>query len=308
MKVLITGSNGMLGKALLETFKDGKLYGIGSARAAKNQAAGFFEYEQCDITDRDDVRSTVSRIRPDAVVHAAAFTQVDDCEREQDKAMAVNFTGTAHVADAAGEHGAFLIFVSTDYVFDGRKKSPYVEDDPTGPLNVYGRSKLAAENYLRQRAGGYLIARTSWVYGPGGKNFVEAILRLSAERETLEVVKDQTGRPTYTYDLAAAIFHLCDYAMSGAGQGSKILPPVLHVANCGAASWFDFAKEIVLLSGRKVAVKPILAEQLKRPAARPENSVLDTARFDALLKKPLREWKESLRDYMKLLGKSALDA
>ncbi len=296
MKVLITGSNGMLGKALVETFKEDKLYGIGKGSVPKNRAPGFFEYECCDITDRDQVTRLVSRIRPDVVVHAAAFTQVDDCERERDKAMVVNFTGTTHVADAARENGSFLIFISTDYVFDGEKKTPYREEDAARPLSVYGESKLEAENYLRRP--GNLIVRTSWVYGPGGKNFVETILRLSDERKTLEVVDDQIGRPTYTYDLADAIFDLCDRAMDRKGRKKNDLPPVLHVANRGAASWFDFAKEIILIAGKDVVVKPIRSLQLTRPAERPKNSVLDTSRFDSLLKKPLRDWKEALRDYL----------
>ncbi len=298
MKVLITGSNGMLGKALVETFKADKLYGIGRGSVPKNRVAGFFEYECCDITDRQAISRVIARIRPDAVVHTAAFTQVDDCERERERATAVNLTGTLHVADAARENGSFLIFISTDYIFDGEKKTPYREEDTPGPLNVYGESKLEAENYLRTRPGGNLIVRTSWVYGPGGKNFVETILRLSDERKTLEVVADQIGRPTYTYDLAGAIFDLCDYAMDRKGRKKNDLPPVLHVANRGAASWFDFAKEIILIAGKDVVVKPIRSSQLTRPAKRPENSVLDTARFDSLLKKPLRDWKEALRDYL----------
>ena len=177
MKVLVTGSNGMLGRALLDTLKAVKIYGMGRLGKARNEKSGSFEYVSCDITDRAAVFEAVNRIKPEVVVHAAAFTQVDDCQREPEKAMAVNFTGTVNMADAAREAGAFLIFVSTDYVFDGQKKTPYLEEDKVSPLSVYGASKLEAEKYLLTMNSGNLIVRTSWVYGPGGKNFVETKAR-----------------------------------------------------------------------------------------------------------------------------------
>jgi len=300
MKVLVTGSNGMLGRALLDTLKAGKIYGIGRLGKPRNEKSGSFEYVSCDITDRAAVFAAVNRIKPEVVVHAAAFTQVDDCEREREKAMAVNFTGTVNMTDAAREAGAFLIFVSTDYVFDGTKKTPYLEEDAVAPLSVYGASKLEAEKYLLTLRGGNLIVRTSWVYGAGGKNFVETILRLAEERSSLEVVDDQVGRPTYTYDLAAALSWLCEHASQGKAGTAGGFPRILHVANQGAASWFEFAREIITRAGKSVEVKPVSSERLARPARRPMNSVLDTSKYDCLTKRPLREWKEALIEYLAL--------
>lgn len=300
MKVLVTGSNGMLGRALLDTLHAGKIYGMGRLAEALNRKNEGFEYVSCDITDRGAVFEAVNRIKPGVVVHAAAFTQVDDCEREREKAMAVNFTGTVNMADAARETSAFLIFVSTDYVFDGRKNTPYLEEDKVAPLSVYGASKLEAEKYLLAMNSGNLIVRTSWVYGPGGKNFVETILRLADERPSLEVVDDQAGRPTYTYDLASAIAWLCGHVSADNAGRPGVFPRILHVANQGTATWFDFAREIIARAGKKTEVKPVSSERLARPARRPMNSVLDTSKYDCLTKRPLREWKEALSEYLAL--------
>ena len=246
-RALVTGGGGQLGSELVPLFGDA----IGTTSAT------------LDVTDRDAVLGAVTTVRPDVIVHAAAWTAVDACEDDPERAFAVNALGTRHVADAARRVGAHVVYVSTDYVYDGTKDEPYHEWDQTAPQSVYGASKLAGERELDP---GATIVRTSWVFGRQGGNFVKTMLRLAAGPDELRVVNDQRGHPTWAADLAAVIARLA----------VDRRPGVFHVTNQGATTWFDLARDILRLAGSDPSrVVPISSNDLARPAARPTNSVLD---------------------------------
>ena len=255
MRVLITGAGGQVGRELVHVFEvDGHV------------VAGH-DHASLDITDRDAVRSTIVEFHPEAIVHSAAWTAVDACEGDPDRAFAVNAMGTRFVAEAARLVGAKVHYISTDYVFDGTKTSPYVEWDETNPQSVYGKSKLAGE---RELGDGSTIIRTSWVCGFNGPNMVKTILRLASEHETLSFVDDQRGCPTFADDLASMIRRLVVDRRSG----------TFHVTNEGPVSWYEFAREVLRVSGQDPdRVKPVATSDLQppRPAPRPANSVLDHA-------------------------------
>lgn len=252
MKVMILGATGLLGKALIREWTRDEILGLGS--------------REVDIRDRSQVRERVNAHRPDWIVLAAAYTDVDGCESNRDLAFAVNRDGPLNVAAAANECGAKLLFLSSDYVFDGNKTKPYEADDPRNPQSVYGRSKAEAEVRLEQLPD-CCIARTSWLFGPGGKCFPETILKLAATRPALDVVDDQRGSPTYSFDLARAIIDLCRKDARG----------IVHVTNAGDCSWFEFAREILQMAGLATEVRPATTKQMARPAPRPAYSVLSGA-------------------------------
>jgi len=277
MRVLITGALGQLGRELLGAFAEEGHHEIiaadiapviESARAsgAAAEHAGV-DLAAVDITDRDAVLAVMTTVRPDAVVHPAAFTAVDVCETEVDAAYKVNVIGTRHIAEGARRIDAPVFYVSTDYVFDGTKDSPYLEWDQPNPQSVYGRTKLAGERELDP---GSTIMRTSWVCGYHGQNMVKTILRLSAEHDSLSFVDDQRGHPTFAADLAAGIKRLV----------VDRRPGTFHVTNQGAVSWYEFARAVLESSGQDPErVSPIATADLQpaRPAPRPANSVLDNA-------------------------------
>ena len=255
MRILITGAGGQVGRELVSVFQ-----------TTGNVVAGF-DHATLAITNRDAVRSTLTEFHPDAIVHSAAWTAVDACEGDPDRAFAVNAMGTRFVVEAARLVGAHVHYISTDYVFDGTKDSPYVEWDQTNPQSVYGASKLAGERELGDDS---TIIRTSWVCGFHGPNMVKTILRLAGEHETLSFVDDQRGCPTFADDLAAMIARLVTERRSGA----------FHVTNAGPVSWYEFAREVLRVSGQDPdRVKPVATADLQppRPAPRPANSVLDHA-------------------------------
>jgi dTDP-4-dehydrorhamnose reductase len=256
MRVLITGAGGQVGRELVEAFAGGGHHEVlGLDRSA------------LDVSDRDAVLAAITTTRPDVVVHPAAWTAVDACESDPDRALLVNGLGTRHVADGARRVGAPVVYVSTDYVFDGSKPVPYVEWDEPSPASVYGRSKLAGERELDP---GSTIVRTSWVCGFHGANMVKTILRLAAEHDVLTFVDDQRGHPTFADDLARMIKRLV----------VDRRPGVFHVTNQGAVSWFEFAQEVLVAAGHDPGrVKPVSTADLQppRPAPRPPNSVLDNA-------------------------------
>lgn len=295
MKILITGANGMLGYALGEVFKGHELTGTGTGDAAHLS----FPFRECDITDPDAVLDLVEAVRPDAVLHAAAFTDVDRSESEPERALAVNFEGTRNLLKSFHRSQPFLLLISTDYVFDGAKRAPYLEEDTPNPLSAYGKSKYLAENYVRENYPFGLIVRTSWLYGPRGKNFVDTVLRLSRDRDSLGMVDDQRGRPTYTFDLAAGLKKIFDYCEERGGKADPKILGVMHIANSGEATWLDFAREIFALSGRKTKLEAITSAQLGRPAPRPGYSVLDVSRYEKFAGGPLRPWKEALAEYFR---------
>ena len=223
-----------------------------------------------DVSDRDAVLQAIDGVGPDVVIHCAAWTAVDACEGDPDRAFAVNALGSRHVAEGARLTGAHLVYVSTDYVFDGRQPAPYVEWDSPNPLSVYGRSKLGGEREVQSLVPGATIVRTSWVCGAHGANMVKTILRLSAQHGELAFVDDQRGCPTFTEDLAAMIVRL----------SAARLPGVFHVTNQGPTTWYEFARDVVKAAGRDPSmVRPITTAELQppRPAPRPANSVLDNA-------------------------------
>ena len=279
-----------------------------------------FDLPEFDLTEREQVLAEMVRLQPAVIINCAAFTNVDSCETQEELATRVNGAGPGYLAEAAQVVGAVLVHISTDYVFAGDKGSPYLETDPTGPLSAYGRSKLAGEAAIA--ASGlmrYFILRTSWLYGPGGKNFVETMLRLAAERDELRVVADQIGTPTYTGDLAVAIYNLLKTVTRDALQvtGSEAVTrdalqvsPVTdlfglyHCSNLGETSWHGFAEEIVaqarqqgelLRTGRVV---PIATSDYPLPAPRPAYSVFSKEKYLAVTGATIPDWRESLAVYL----------
>lgn len=272
--ILVVGCKGMLGQELMGVFGS-------SARGV--------DVEEIDITDLSSVQRVLVTLKPTVVVNAAAYTDVDGCQTHAEQAMQVNGEGVAHLAMVSKEIGAKLVQVSTDYIFDGKKGSPYLEDDLCAPLSVYGESKLAGEMNTWFNPD-HLIVRTQWLYGHAGKNFVETMMRLAGERDELTVVDDQVGSPTWTRDLALAIKALIEKGCSG----------TYHAANAGFVSWNGFAKEIFRLAGLDVTVKPMTTAELDRPAPRPLYSTLDCTKLAHDTGFTPQPWQEALKRYMEL--------
>jgi dTDP-4-dehydrorhamnose reductase len=243
--------------------------------------------KDADIRDAHQVSKAVESIRPDWIVLSAAYTNVDDCETHAELALAVNRDGPMNVAHTAERIGAKLLFVSSDYVFDGKKTTPYESDDRRNPQSIYGRSKAEAETHLLEILPDVCIARTSWLFGRGGKCFPDTILKLAASRPTLEVVSDQRGDPTYSVDLAKAIIELC---RAGAGG-------IVHVTNAGECSWFEFARAIVKGAGLATEVRPVNTEQMARPAPRPPYSVLSPKSLQRY-GISMATWQDALQRYL----------
>lgn len=254
-----------------------------------------------DITDPNRVVETMNRIAPDVIVNCAAYTDVDACETNEDTAMAVNGLAPGYLADAAARTGALLVHISTDYIFSGESQTPYTEKDEPCPISAYGRSKLAGERAIIESGlTHYFIIRTSWLYGPNGKNFVESILRLAREREELRVVADQVGSPTFTADMARAVFQIIEAQNRSSSYG------IYHFSNQGTCSWYEFASAIVseasaMGTGLKVAkVIPITTAEYPLPARRPAYSVLSSEKFRRLTNQSIPAWVDGLRRYLKL--------
>jgi dTDP-4-dehydrorhamnose reductase len=233
------------------------------------------------------VERVVRDTKPDWIVLAAAYTDVDGCEINPTFALSVNAHGAANVAKSAASSGSRLLFVSTDYVFDGKKTTPYETNDPRHPINAYGRSKAAAEERLAQILPESCVVRTSWLFGPGGKCFPDTILKMAAKRPQIEVVNDQRGSPTYTADLADAVIQLC---RAGAGG-------IFHCTNSGECSWYELACEILRQAGVGTPVRPTTSEMFVRPAERPTYSVLSPASLHSMGIR-MRPWRETLQDYL----------
>jgi dTDP-4-dehydrorhamnose reductase len=273
MKAMILGATGLLGKALMREWSGDEVVGLGS--------------REVDIRDAEKVREVVERNRPDWIVLAAAYTDVDGCESHPDRAFAVNRDGPLNVAHTAKRTGAKLLFLSSDYVFDGKKTSPYETGDARNPQSVYGRSKAEAEVQLLEVLPECCIARTSWLFGTGGKCFPDTILKLAASRPALDVVNDQRGDPTYSVDLARAIISLCRNQAAG----------IVHSTNAGDCSWFEFAREIVKGAGLTIEVRPVSSQQMARPAPRPAYSVLSSKSLQSHgISMPT--WQDGLRRYL----------
>lgn len=273
MRVALTGSDGMLGFAIKSTFTDIELVGLSR--------------RDIDITNLDKTVSKIKEIKPDYLLHAAAYTDVDGSELNPEKAYLVNGIGTRNVTMACEAIGCPIMYISTDYVFDGTKKEPYDEWDLPNSINKYGLSKLLGERFVMSFTNRFYIVRTSWLYGKNGKNFVDSITRLLSEKEELNVVNDQIGSPTYTNDLAVKLRELIDR-----GYG------VYHITNASRCSWYEFAVEIAKLKNSKTKIQPITSDNLNRPAKRPAFSVLANTMLRLEGIKELRHWRDALEDYL----------
>lgn len=272
-KVLVTGANGMLGQDLCPTLEDNGFETVET------------DVENMDITNIEAVRSFVKNAAPDAVVHCAAYTNVDKAEEEPELARKINVLGTENVAKVCAENDIPLVYISTDYVFDGTKNEPYLPYDEINPINVYGQTKADGEKAVLENCEKYYITRTSWLYGIHGKNFVETMIAL-ADKPELKVVNDQTGCPTWTQELSNGI---CTLLTEEAPYG------IYHVCGSGKTTWYEFAKEIFKLAGLEVNLKPCKTSEFPRPAKRPNFSVMYNDNI-------CRTWKSALKDYMELRG------
>lgn len=276
MRVMVTGAAGMLGRAVAAEFTRRRAEVIPLTRA------------DLDITDLGRVREVTGSSKPEIIINCAAYTNVDGAEAEPRRAFLVNGLGPRNLAVACREAGAALVHISTDYVFDGDKPGAYTIHDHPRPLNVYGSSKLWGEKALSVIAGSCYLVRTSWLFGPGGHNFVTTMLRLGKDRGIVRVVNDQTGCPTYTPDLARAIADLTATGCYG----------VYHITNRGSATWYDFAGEIFARKGLHVDLTPCDTPALKRPARRPRNSVLDPFPLEETTGYLLPAWEDALARYV----------
>ena len=282
MRVLITGANGQLGSDLCRVLKQVEVIPL--------------THVEIEIADMDSVRSAFHKYKPEVIINTAAYVRVDDCETEQGKAFKINALGARNVAVVAQELGAKLVHISTDYVFGGEKEPrtiPYTEFDTPIPPNVYGRSKLAGENFVRHLCPRHFIIRSSGLFGVAGAsgkggNFVETMLRLAKERDELRVVNDQVFSPTYTRDLAEKIAQLIETGYYG----------IFHITNKGSCSWYEFAREILRLAGLKTPVIPITSDRYPQIARRPRYSVLDNYHLRLLGIDDMRPWQEALKNYM----------
>ena len=279
---MIIGAQGMLGRQLVDALKEPQW-----RRAFDSCAIHECDIHEVDITDPQSVRRCFDIFSPELVINCAAYTNVDGCETHQQEAFAVNADGPSNLAQNCQTHHAKLIHLSTDFVFDGQGDKPYLPDDPTGPISVYGSSKLAGEKAIQENLPDHAIVRTSWLFGKYGKNFISTICRLADERDTLEIVNDQIGSPTYALDLAQALLHLA----IADGQG------IFHFCNQGHCSWYDFAVEIVRIFDLEPDVHPITTEKLNQLAPRPRWSVMDTSKYRQLTAQPVRSWQNALKHY-----------
>jgi dTDP-4-dehydrorhamnose reductase len=274
-RYLVTGAGGQLGTHLLRLLGPDAV-GIGRS--------------DLDITSPDEVSAALARLRPDVIINAAAWTAVDDAETAEEDAYGVNATAPANLARGAAAHGARLVHVSTDYVFDGTGTRPYEPEDPPGPKTAYGRTKLAGEQAVLAELPTAWVVRTAWVYGGPTANFVDTMLRLAQSRPTVDVVNDQTGSPTWVRDLAAALLELAQ---------SSARPGVLHYVNGGAATWFELAQEVFRAAGHDPErVRPTTSAAFPRPAPRPAWSVLSTASWTARGLPAPRDWRSAVQEYV----------
>ncbi len=286
LNILITGANGQLGNELRQCCNE----------SANNYL--FTDIAELDITNAIAVLQYIRENKIDVIVNCAAYTQVDRAEEEVELADRINRHAVASLALAATQNGATLIHISTDYVFAGTANTPYTEEDIALPTTVYGRTKLAGEEAIRQSGCNYLIIRTAWLYSTYGNNFVKTILRLTTERERLQVVADQTGCPTYAADLAAVIHHIIE---QGKYQGYK---GTYHFTNEGVCTWYDFATEIARQANHtQCRITPCSTDEYPTKAHRPAYSVLDTAKIKKTFDIQIPTWRESLTECLKKLEK-----
>jgi dTDP-4-dehydrorhamnose reductase len=267
--ILLTGGNGMFGKDAAKIF------------SANGYKVISVDIQDFDITDIDSVRNYFKNINCDYVVHAAAYTNVDLAETEKEKAFLINEKGAENLAKITSEKNIPIVYISTDYVFDGEKTAPYFPDDKTNPQSVYGASKLAGEIAVKKHNPTHFITRTSWLYGKNGKNFVDTMINLSQTQPVLKVVNDQTGCPTWTYDLAEGILKVLKNNIYGA----------YHICGSGYTTWYGFAKKIFELENIDIEVLPVNTQEFPRPAKRPKFSIMNNNNI-------CRNWEDSLKMYL----------
>lgn len=277
--VLVTGANGQLGCSLRSSADQHPLFTF-----------FFTDIDTLDICDREAVVAYVTTHHIDYIINAAAYTAVDKAETEEELANRINHQAVHYLGEAAKMGGAKVVHISTDYVFNGKAYHPYTEEDQVGPVSVYGCSKLAGENILREVCPDHLIIRTAWLYSEYGNNFVKTMLRLGAERTELNVVFDQIGTPTYAGDFAKAILYILDKSEEGG-----FIPGVYHYSNEGVCSWYDFARKIMELGNLACAVNPIETKDYPTPAIRPAYSVLNKTKIKETYGLSIPHWEESLK-------------
>jgi dTDP-4-dehydrorhamnose reductase len=299
MRIVITGAAGMLGTDLIKVLdnEEYELHGIDIKEPSYNLQLK--TYNLLDITDAQETYRIITKINPDLVIHTAAYTKVDDCEKNSELAYRVNSLGTRNLALACQRFDTALMYISTDYVFDGEKGVPYVEYDQPNPASVYGESKYWGERFVQSLLTKFYIVRTSGLYGMNGDHFVKSIRNLALEKKELKVVKDQVSSTTYSKDLAQAIAKLISPPASRNQAAVSHLYGIWHITNSESCSWYEFAREIISLSRYKVKLTAITARELKRPAKRPQYSVLANHSWQLEGWKPLRNWKEALKDYLR---------
>jgi len=289
LKILITGFNGMLGSACRK--KLGQQHSITGIDLRQDDNTDSCIH--CDIAVKDELVKYVTDCNPDVIIHTAACSDVDGCELNPDEAFKINVTGTKNVTEAAHRCGAALFYISTDYVFDGKKQQPYTEKDTTGPVNVYGKTKLEGERIVQAGCRKHFIIRTSWLFGEGGKNFPDTILQLAKTKGLMEIVSDKYSCPTYTKDLTFAIGDILSLLQEKDAFG------IYHITNNGSCSWFEFAREALDLNNMgHIKLMPIPLSDFSRPAEVPKMSALDSSLFKKMTGSNLRTWTEALKDYI----------
>lgn len=284
--ILITGSGGLLGRALFRHLSLKPQYKIVPLRK-----------KDCDIRDKKRTIKLFKDLKPWLVIHSAAYTDVDGCELDRNKAYEINVKGTYNIASGAKVVNSIVIYISSDYVFSGRNETPYRENDSTHPISIYGETKLQGELLLKKLIKKRIVIRTSWLFGEKKGNFIHTILKRAKEAALLEIVSDKYSSPTYVLDLAAAIGDIIDRIDNGRWQDKFY--GVYHIANSGFCSWYEYAKVILKSAKIKgVKIKPIAMEEINFAAKRPKFSALDNSKYMNLTKKPLRKWQEAVRDYV----------
>ena len=278
MKILITGSNGQLGNEIREL-----------AGGYKHYKFLYTDINELNITNSDKVKDFFLLHNPDAIINCAAYTAVDKAEKEAETAYLVNALAVENLANAAAQSGAFIVHISTDYVYSGKNFTPYVETDTLNPVSVYAQSKTAGEEAVKRSGANSIIIRTSWLYSAFGNNFIKTMMKYGAERDVLNVVFDQVGTPTYARDLAKCILDILPLAM---GTKSE---EVYHYSNEGVASWYDFAKAIIEISGIECLINPIPTKEYPLPAERPFYSVLDKSKIKKDFAIQIPYWRDSVK-------------
>ena len=293
MVVLVTGANGQLGQSIqfiAGNYPDPSLKG----EQANQIDFVFCNSQELDITQKGAIEAIFNKVKPDFCINTAAYTAVDKAESEPEKAHLINVIGARNLAEVCKDFGATLIHVSTDFVFDGNKTTPYTEEDITNPQSIYGKTKLAGEKAIREVFDNYFIIRTSWVYSQFGNNFMKTILRLAKERTSLSIVNDQIGTPTNAVDLAEVILTIIKSKIQN--PKSKIPFGIYNFSNEGQCSWYDFAKKILEVNSINIDLQPIPTTSYPTPAERPKYSVLDKSKIKNVFGVEIRTWEESLKD------------